>query len=241
MRSVLLIIIAFLCRQSFSQDRIRVSDDIELIKLSENAYIHVTYNETPSFGRYSSNGLIFIDKGKAFLFDTPVTGSQTDLLCTWIEKNLNVRIEGFVPNHWHEDCMGGIAYLKNRRIPTYANQITIDIAKTKNLPQPDYGFSDSLILNKEGNQVLCIYPGAAHSTDNIIVWIESEKILFAGCMCKSIDTPNLGNTADGDIKAYPVTIDRVIKRFPYAEIVIPGHGAYGGRELLFHTLSLSQK
>jgi metallo-beta-lactamase class B len=47
-------------------------------------------------------------------------------------------------------------------------------------------------------------------------------------MIKSMDSKDLGNTADGDLMAYPKTIDKLIDKFPSAKIVIPGHGAIGG-------------
>ena len=39
---------------------IKVSKDIELIKLSENVYIHVSYFDLPDYGRTPANGMIFI-------------------------------------------------------------------------------------------------------------------------------------------------------------------------------------
>jgi metallo-beta-lactamase class B len=87
----------------------------------------------------------------------------------------------------------------------------------------------------------CYYFGAAHTTDNIVVWIPTEQILFAGCMAKSLNSQNLGNTADGDLKAYPETLRKVIAKFPDARIVIPGHGQYGGIEVLKHTLQLAEQ
>lgn len=224
---------------AFSQNQIRINPDLELIRLSANAYIHVSYTESAAFGRYSSNGLVFINQNEAFLFDTPSTESLTKALCDWLEKEMKLEIAGFVPNHWHEDCMGGLGYIKSRKIPSYANQLTVDIAKSMKLPVPENGFRDSLNLMLGDKTIRCWFPGAAHSKDNIVVWIPSEKILFAGCMCKSIDAGNLGNVADGDITQYPATIDRVINKFHNAEIVIPGHGSAGGPELLKHTRMLA--
>jgi len=60
-------------------------------------------------------------------------------------------------------------------------------------------------------------------------------------MVKSINSKDLGNTADGDLITYPKTIDKVINKFPTAKIVIPGHGQFGGLELLKHTRELSTK
>lgn len=163
---------------------IKVSGDLELIKISENVYIHVSYSELPEFGRFSSNGLIYIDNGKGYLFDTPMTDSMTKVLVDWIVNSLDVEIVGFVPNHWHADCMGGLNYLHSIGIDSYAHQMTIDIAKAEGLPVPSHGFKDSLTLDHNGKPVECYYPGAAHSLDNIVLWIPDEGILFAGCMVK---------------------------------------------------------
>jgi metallo-beta-lactamase class B len=220
---------------------IKISNDIDLIRLSPNAYVHVSRAEMGSFGLVSSNGLIFIDKGKAFLFDTPVNDDQTKTLITWVEKNLQVLFVGFVPNHWHGDCLGGLAYLKSRHIPSYANRMTIDLAKKNHLPLPDKGFKDSLKLKINDKPIECYYFGAAHSTDNIVVWIPSERILFAGCMAKEMQSTSKGNLSDADLNAWPNTIKKVMAKFPSARIIIPGHGAIGGFELLPHTLEVVSK
>ncbi len=221
--------------------RIAVSKDIELIQLSESAFVHVSWSELPDYGRFSSNGLIFARKGEAFLFDTPMTEALTKELVTWITDTMKLKLVGFVPNHWHRDCTGGLAYLQGKKVKSYANQRTIDIARSKGLPLPEVGFKDSLQLKLGNSTILCYYPGAAHSTDNIVVWIPSEKILFAGCMVKSMDAKNLGNTADGDLKAYPNTLGMVLRKFPTAKTVIPGHGDFGGLELIRHTMELLNK
>lgn len=226
------------CLGQLRQDTIHLSKDIFLIQLSENAYMHVSYSEMPKYGRISSNGVIFIGKKKAFLFDTPATDSLTEKLVIWLMDSMKTKIVGFVPNHWHSDCMGGLGFLQKKGISSYANQITIDIAKSKGLPVPEKGFKDSLKLQLNGKSIECYYLGAAHSLDNIVVWIPSEKILFPGCMIKSLESNNLGNTVDGDLNSYPKTIDKIIKKFPSAKIVIPGHGSYGGIELLYHTMGL---
>lgn len=220
---------------------VKISRDLELLKISANAYIHISYATLPEYGRVAANGLIFINREEAFLFDTPWTDSLTKVLVTYLSDNMGLKVTGFIPNHWHEDCMGGLAYLKSKGIASWANQKTIDIARSKNLPVPEHGFTDSLNLFLGDKTIKCYFPGAAHSLDNIVVWIPSEKILFPGCMIKSMISNDLGNTADGDLEAYPETINRVIRRFMNAKIVIPGHGAPGGPELLTHTSLLTLK
>ena len=226
---------------SQSQDKtIKVSDDLELIQISDNAYIHVSFTISPEWGRVGANGLLLIEKNQAFLFDTPWTDKQTEDLISWIRDIMNVEIVGFIPNHWHEDCMGGLGTIQQQGIKSYANQQTIDIAKIKDLPVPENGFNDSLEL-KLGEKIIdCYYLGAAHSMDNIVVWIPSEQILFTACMVKDMRSKNLGNTADGDLISYPITLAKVMQKFPSAKMVIPGHGEYGGLELIEHTMELTK-
>ncbi|BDX37869.1 beta-lactamase [Tenuifilaceae bacterium CYCD] len=239
-------IIFFLClviasanyAQTYTQ--IKVNNDITLVKISDDAFIHISYASDTNFGRFPSNGIILTNNNEAFLFDTPFTNEHTKELLDFITDSLRLKAIGFVPNHWHNDCVGGVEYLKSIGVKTYANQLTIDILKEKGLPYPEIGFKDSLQLFLGNKEILCYYLGAAHSMDNIVVWISSEQILFAGCMAKNIDSKNLGNTADGDLKAYPTTIQKVIDKFPNAKIVIPGHGNFGGIELLIHTHELCQ-
>jgi metallo-beta-lactamase class B len=220
---------------------IRISEDVELIKLSEKAYVHVSVTDIGGFGKVSSNGLILIDKGEAFLFDTPVTNSQTETLVKWIADSLKASVSTFIPNHWHEDCLGGLDYLHSAGVKSYANQMTIDLAKEHKIAVPQNGFIDSLRLNLHGKDIFCYYPGAGHSTDNIVIWIPSEKILFGGCMVKDSYSNNLGNLSDAKVEEWPETIQKVIDRFPETNIVIPGHGRIGGKELLSHTKELLQQ
>ncbi|MBN1181356.1 MAG: subclass B1 metallo-beta-lactamase [Bacteroidales bacterium] len=229
---------------SFSQElpsTIFISKDIELIQLSKNAYIHVSYSTSPRYKRFPSNGMLLVQNNEAYLFDTPMSDSLTVDLIDYIQDSLGNKIIGFVPNHWHSDCMEGLDIVHGYGIPSYANNMTIQFAKDKGLPVPQHGFNDSLSLKLGTIDILCYYPGAAHSLDNIVVWVPSEKILFAGCMIKEIRAGNLGNTADGDLSAYPETLQKVKAKFPEAKIIIPGHGNHGGMELVEHTMELCAK
>ena len=224
-----------------SYSHIKVSDDIEIIKISDHVFAHVSYALMGNYGRVPSNGMIFVAGKEALLFDTPVNDSLTKDLVRWITDSLKVRIVGFVTNHWHIDCMGGLNYIHSLGIPSYANEKTRAIAESKNLPIPQKGFTDSLILHLGDRVVICKYYGPAHTIDNIVTWIPSEQILFGGCMVKELKSMTLGNIEDADLPAWPETIRRVIYAYPSARVVIPGHGSVGGTELLDHTLELLTK
>ena len=230
MKTALFAIILFMSMTGwcFPQERfprIRVSADIELVKVTENVYVHVSTGEMPPWGKVSSNGVIFRSGREALLLDTPINDSLTRVLVEWVEDSLHVRIIGFVPNHSHIDCMGGLRYVHSRGIPSYAHEKTISIATARNLPIPQHSFADSLTLRVGTERVVCRYFGAGHTVDNIVCWMPSERVLFGGCMVKDIASkPNLW-----------IAIARS------AQIIVPGHGAIGGQDLLVHTRSLLLK
>lgn len=214
---------------------IRVSEDVVIKKISDHSYVHVSYSDIPGFGRVASNGYIFTDGGEAFICDTPVTDDLTKALADWVTGSLHAKIICVAPNHWHADCMGGLGYIHSLGISTCAGNRTIEIARQKKLPAPQYGFDKILTLKVGSKQVVLRYHGPAHSSDNIVAWVPSEKVLFAGCMVKEAKAKNIGNISDADLTEWPKTIDTLIRTYPDARIVIPGHGDFGGRELLYHT------
>jgi metallo-beta-lactamase class B len=216
-----------------------ITPDLKLVRISDHALLHVSITNSAVSGRYSSNGLVFTNNGEALLFDTPTDDALTKSLVSFLRDSMKLKITGFVPNHFHEDCMGGLAYVHKAGIPSYAGVKTIALARKNGLPVPENGFKDSLRLVVGSESILCYYPGPAHTKDNIVVWIPSEKILFAGCMCKSIDAVNLGNLADANVEEYGRTIGKVTDKFDSAKIVIPGHGNIGDFSLLLHTKQLA--
>lgn len=150
-----------------------------------------------------------------------------------------MKVASFVPGHWHNDCVGGLDYLNKQGIKTYANKLTNQILKEKGLPQAKYSFTDSTTLTLNGLAIECHYLGGGHATDNIVVWLPSEKILFGGCMLKDSKTTELGNTADAaPLQEWLRTVYAVEAHFPQAKIVIPGHGEVGGMEVIKHTVDV---
>ena len=218
-------------------EKIIISDDLELIPVSEDAYIHISFTETAGFGRFPSNGLIFINSDSAVVIDTPVTDSLSVQLLSWLHSK-KIIVKAVIPTHWHNDNLGGLKAFHDAGIYSYAYALTKKLANQNKVEAPQFTFADSLDISVGDRDIKCRFPGAGHSYDNIVVWIPSERILFGGCMVRSAGSVGLGNTADGDVEAWPDTILMVMKEYPDAEIVIPGHGQPGGQELLQHTYNL---
>ena len=72
------------------------------------------------------------------------------------------------------------------------------------------------------------YPGAAHSTDNLVVYVPSANVLYGGCAVHELSSTSAGNVADADLAEWPTSVERIQKHYPEAEVVIPGHGLPGG-------------
>lgn len=242
-RSLMFVVLVLLVNGVAAQrdaNFIRLSDHMEVYQLSEHLYVHVSRADMPPFRSVSSNGVLFVNQGEAILLDTPATENQTLVLTNWIKDSLQLNLVGFIPNHWHNDCLGGLPILHNQGVSSYAFEKTIELARQNNIMAPSTSFSEILVLILGDKKLECWHPGAAHTADNIVVWIPSEKALFAGCMVKSLQSRTLGNVSEGDVLAYPHTLGKVRDRYSDAEIVIPGHGAWGGFDLISHTIKVSE-
>lgn len=156
--TVIIIVLLLFASTLFAQHsskKLKISNDLEIVQLTSSVYVHISYADFSGFGRVACNGMILKDGDQAFLFDTPPTELLTKQLVDWITQTLKLKVVGFIPNHWHSDCMGGLAYLQSIGVESFANQLTIDIAKAKNLPVPGHGFKDSLNLSLGKQEINC--------------------------------------------------------------------------------------
>lgn len=235
----LLLLAAIVGCTSTKAHHTKINNDLEVMQLTPNCYQYTAWSNIEGWGRIGSNGLVIISNGKALMIDTPTTESETAELTTWFEKNKGVTFESFVPGHWHSDCVGGMAWLNRNGVKSYANYMTNEILATQGREQAQTSFTDSLTLSVGKIDVELYYLGGGHATDNIVVWIPSQKILFGGCMIKDSSADNIGNTSDAaPLGEWLQTVERVKQKFPDAKQIIPGHGENGGKELFKHTTDI---
>lgn len=217
---------------------IRVNADIELLKIDANYYVHTSWYDFPGSGRFPSNGLVFVKNGKALLIDTPNTNEQTLELYYYFQDHLNVDIVKVIVGHSHSDCMGGLSALHDKGVRSIACAKTIQICTSLKLPIPQQSYVDSMSLEFQGETVICRYLGAGHTVDNSVVYFPNSRILFGGCLIKSLSSKGLGNIKEADLADWDGTVLKVKNAFPSIRLVIPGHGAFGDRSLLDHTIAL---
>lgn len=220
---------------------IEIHPDINLTPLKDSIFIHKTFTNSENFGRFSSNGLVIVQNGEAILIDTPNDDEQTKILCNFLRDSMGVRVRELIIGHYHNDCMGGIKYIHSQGIRSIASKATLFQCKKYDLTLPMRTFSDSLILDFNGEQVVCKYFGGGHTIDNIVVWLPKEKILYGGCLVKSSRSKSLGNTADAIVNEWRQTIEEILRQHKGIEYIVPGHGETGDVNLLKHTIQLIEK
>lgn len=213
----------------------RVDKNIELTKLTDKtSLIKSSY---ACNGRLDCNHLLIIDKNDIVLVNTPASDSLTAVLLDCIEMKFKRKVTKLVVSHFHDDSSGGLPETQKRKIKSYALDKTRDLLKLEN-KKIDVVFTDSLSIPLQNLTLKLVYFGAGHSLDNIVIWLPDEKIMFGGCLMKSLASTDKGNIKDADLQAWPLTIQKVKNRFSDAKIVIPGHGAIGDATIFNHTIAI---
>ncbi len=220
------------------KEREALSDDIWVERISENLWRHVSYTEFSSTGRVPANGLVVLAEGMAGIIDTPWNVEQTRTLIEWISRRFRAETTVVIPTHYHEDCLGGLAAAHQMGAVSYALDRTVTLAKRAGHEVPRNPFPDSTVVSVGALKLFLAYHGGAHTPDNIVVWIPSEKVLFGGCAVRSASSKRLGNTREAVLEEWPGTIESLMTRYGKARLIVPGHGSPGGKELLEHTLVL---
>ena len=219
-------------------DTIVISKDIQLLHLQDSVFVHVTWVDSEQYGRFSCNGMLVVRNSEAIMVDTPMSNEQTEELSNYLSNEMGVKVKMLIAGHFHEDCIGGLAYLQNNGVASIACQLTVEKCMEEGLPIPSIAFERVYDFNFHGLPIVCRFFGAAHSFDNITVWLPKQHILFGGCMVKSARSRGLGNLSDAVVEEWDATLEKVQHAYPTIQTVITGHGKIGGAELLDHTIDL---
>jgi metallo-beta-lactamase class B len=221
----------------FRANVVHRTDALIITQLSESTFEHTSFLQTEDFGNVPCNGLIVANGPEAIVFDTPTTDTTSAELIGWISGTLGARITAIVPTHFHNDCLAGLQAFHAKGIPSYAYHRTLDLARKKGFVVPQHGFTDPLILHVGQEKVIVKHFGEGHTVDNVVGYFPREHVLFGGCLIKEIDAGK-GYLGDANVAAWSATVERVKQEYPDVELVVPGHGACGGQELLDYTIQL---
>ena len=215
---------------------------VEFTQLSESVWMHTSYKHYERFGPVPANGLIVLDGTQSILIDSGWIDAQTETILDWARDELHHPVAHAYFTHAHLDKMGGVGAVKTRGIETYALELSNELAQANGMQPADHDIHLSV-----GKEVLSVgpvdlfFPGAAHSHDNLVAYVAKDSLLYGGCMIRSSAAKRLGNTQDADVAHWDTAVSLVKQRFPQVDIVVPGHGAPAGPELLDRTQVLIEK
>jgi metallo-beta-lactamase class B len=213
------------------------SETLKVEQLTPGTFRHISYHVTEDFGKVACNGMITVNNGEALVCDTPINDEVAGELINWIENTLECKTIGIVVTHFHQDCLGGLNEVHRRQIPSYANLETISLAKMEGSAVPRNGFQKSLEINVGDKGIVAEFPGEGHTSDNIVCYFPSGKVLFGGCLIKS-EKAGKGYLGDANIREWSNTVEAVRLKYGHAKLIIPGHGNPGGKKLLNYTIKL---
>lgn len=238
--------------------KVRVGEELLLEEIQPGAWLVV--DERP----YPANSLLVeMADGSLVLCGTPYTEEPTRALLAWADARLGSRNWTAVSTHFHPDALGGNPALFERGVAVHGSEHTAALlaergedvraqmlaafgrdpvqrerfTRARFLP-PERLFApeQGLVLRRGEEEVEVVWPGAAHTPDNVVVWFPRRRLLFGGCMILALG--RVGNTVDADLGAWPASVE-ALRRFD-ALLIVPGHGRPGGPELLDATLALLQ-
>ncbi|MDX5421394.1 MAG: subclass B1 metallo-beta-lactamase [Hymenobacteraceae bacterium] len=213
---------------------------LEVTRIAPKVYVHTSYR---MFGdvKFPSHGMLVSTREGIVLIDTGWGSEPTKQLLQWIKTNLRQPIKACVVTHFHDDRRGGTTVLQQAGIPVISSALTALLATQDEMGMPDLTFTTDTTFRVGGQEFQVYYPGRGHTSDNLVVYLPKENILFGGCLVKDAKAKNLGNTTDADTGNWANAIRNVQQRFPKTKIVIPSHGPWGDQTALSHTLELLQK
>ncbi|PTB97416.1 subclass B1 metallo-beta-lactamase [Marivirga lumbricoides] len=216
------------------------SQDLLIKKLSPNVYVHISFLATNDFGKVECNGMVVINQGEAIVFDTPTETTGSGELIKFVKEKLKSKVVAVVPTHFHNDCVGGLAVFEKDKIPLYVNSLTMNLLKKDKVELASSiinVFDDHFSLSLGDEEVFVEYFGAGHTSDNVIAYFPAANTIFGGCLVKEVGASK-GFLGDANVTEWAATVAKIKSKYPEVSLVIPGHGKWGGVELLDYTIEL---
>ncbi|MEY3225069.1 MAG: hypothetical protein RL565_1259, partial [Pseudomonadota bacterium] len=189
----------------------------------------------------SNAGFVITPKGVVVVdaLGSPVLAKK---LITEIKKITPQKVVAVIVTHYHADHVYGLQEFKNIGAKIYAqgegrNYLSSETAKQRliasrvdfapwvnastKLMGADVWIDQSYTLTVGGIEFKIGRVGPAHAPEDLIIYVPSEKVLFAGDLVFRGRIPFVGNA---DSRGWLHALDEIQALNP--SIVIPGHGAY---------------
>ena len=214
--------------------------DLIISHLTGDFYIYTT------FGSYKgnpvpANSMYLVTSKGVVLFDTPWDSTQFQPLLDSIKIKHKKDVVLCISTHFHEDRTAGLEFYRLKGIKTYTTERTDKLSKLRNEKRAEFLIYRDTVFTIGQHEFQTYYAGKGHSPDNIVIWFDKEKILYGGCLVKSMEAEDLGNLSDANPKAWAVTVKNIQQKFINPNYIIPGHMDWHSKQSLTHTLNLIQE
>ncbi|SFP61481.1 metallo-beta-lactamase class B [Pseudarcicella hirudinis] len=210
---------------------------LKISHLTGDFYVYTTYNIYKG-EPVPSNSMYLVTNAGVVMFDTPWDPSQLQPLLDSIEKKHHKKVILSISSHFHEDRTGGLDFLREKGVKTYSSQMTYEFCQKRQEKLAEFHFQKDTTFIVGQHTFQTFYGGEGHTKDNIIFWFKKEKILYGGCLIKSVEADDLGNLNDANTSEWPNTLLRIKAKFPKPSYVITGHQDWSSTKSIDHTLHL---
>lgn len=216
------------------------AEPAKLVEIAEDVY---AYTQLPG-GWCVSNAGVLMGPDGAVVIDTLATQSRANRLRDAVDARCPGPGRILVNTHHHGDHHFGNQVFGSSATIVAHDLARVEMAKgglglTQLWPQVDWGqirvvlpavtFDDRLTLHVGSHRAELIHVGPAHTTNDVVVWLPEERILFAGDVVLSGATPfNLM----GSVSGARVAIEQLSRLG--ARTVVCGHGPVTGPEVFDH-------
>lgn len=194
---------------------------------------------------FISNAGFVVTPGGVVVIDALGSPILAQKLIAEIKKVTSKKIVAVIVSHYHADHVYGLQEFKKIGAKIYAqsegrNYLSSETAKQRliasrvdfapwvnantRLIAADVWIDQQLKLTFGGVDFLITRVGPAHAPEDLMVFVPSEQVLFAGDLVFRGRIPFVGNA---DSRGWLVALDEIEKMNP--GIVLPGHGAYSAK------------
>lgn len=237
MRTITTIISFFFLGSIFGQ---HANSSLKISHLTGDFYVFTTYNFYKG-NRIPANGMYLLTGKGAIMFDSPWDTTQFQPLLDSIRARHNKEVIICIATHFHEDRTGGLEYYRQSGIKTYTTRQTYELSKKRGMKRAEFLIEKDTVFTVGPYSFQTYFPGQGHAPDNIVIWFEKEKLLYGGCLIKSVQDNTLGNLSDANTIDYPATIKNVRAKCKKPKYIIPGHNDWTNTRSLDHTLKMAQE
>ncbi|MGP4001282.1 MBL fold metallo-hydrolase [Streptomyces sp. 8N706] len=186
-------------------------------------------------------GLVVGDDSRSLLVDTAATERRARLLRDEVLRRSPLPPCVVVNTHFHGDHTFGNSLFPEALVVAHERtRVEMSAAGLHltglwpdvcwgdiELTLPHFTYRESMTLHIGGVRAELMHIGPAHTTNDTVVWLPEQRVLFTGDLVMSGVTPFC---LMGSVSGSLLAMERL--RAFGAETVVPGHGAVGGPELI---------